>query len=92
MATPDLAILHRFCDQVLRPGDLYLPADRGVILRRAHLGWATEQYEAGRSSRHYIGLGIREPELRPRHWRARTMSYACKACRYYVGWFGPHWS
>jgi hypothetical protein len=89
---PDLVLLHRFCNEHLLP-------DCGVALRRAHLGWATEQFDGDTSSslRHYDQLGLHSApwrgfELYQRHWRVRKMRYACKACRYYAGWFRPEWS
>jgi hypothetical protein len=87
---PDLVLLHRFCDE-------HLFLDCGVSLRRAHLGWATEQFETGSSMRHYDQLGLHSApwrgfELYQRHWRVRKMRYACKACRYYAGWFRTEWS
>jgi hypothetical protein len=98
---PDLVLLHKFCNEHLFP-------DCGVALRRAHLGWATEQFDLGTvdpgsgdsgsaALSHYDQLGLhgapwRGFELYQRHWRVRKMRYACKACRYYAGWFQSEWS
>jgi hypothetical protein len=104
-ATPDLArrglpglvLLHRFCDEVLRTRGERVAAGDAVSLRRAHLGWVTEQYDTGSSRGHYDELGLHSPPPRgfaiyQRHWRVRKMRYACKACRYYAGWFRTEWS
>ncbi|AHH97267.1 hypothetical protein GCM10010174_27640 [Kutzneria viridogrisea] len=88
----NVPVLHRFCLERLNCGDEHSCLGYGLVLRRAHLGWATEQYEIGSSQRQYLLLGmqavpLRNPELYQRYWRVRKMRYACKACRYYVGWF-----
>lgn len=88
---PALGVLHRFCSQVSRthhPGC-------GQVLRRAWLGWATEQYEASErerryGTRHYARLGLhpnrlRAPWLYRKHWQIRKMRCAMRACNYYSG-------
>jgi hypothetical protein len=90
---PDLRILHRFCSQTARPGGSS-PCS-SVTLRRAWLGWATSEFEAGQDDRHYgtrhyprLGLHparLRRPELFRRYWRIRKMRCAALACRYYAG-------
>ncbi|WP_410586458.1 hypothetical protein [Amycolatopsis sp. lyj-23] len=81
--TGGLVLLHRFCRSALgRCGT------RGCVLRRAHLGRATEQYETGRRPGRYQRLGVRRSpdlDLYRKHWRIAKMRYACKACRYYTG-------
>ncbi|SFW83996.1 hypothetical protein [Amycolatopsis australiensis] len=82
-AAPDLVLLHRFCRSALGRC-----RTRGCVLRRAHLGRATEQYETGRRPGRYQRLGVRrspDPDLYRKHWRVAKMRYACKACRYYTG-------
>ncbi|MEU7784701.1 hypothetical protein [Amycolatopsis sp. NPDC049159] len=80
----DLVLLHRFCR-----GALGRCRTRGCVLRRAHLGRATEQYETGRRRPgRYQRLGVRRSadlDLYRKHWRVAKMRYACKACRYYTG-------
>ncbi|UOZ05114.1 hypothetical protein [Amycolatopsis sp. WQ 127309] len=82
--TPDLVLLHRFCRSALGRC-----RTRGCVLRRAHLGRATEQYETGRRRPgRYQRLGVRRSpdlDLYRKHWRVAKMRYACKACRYYTG-------
>jgi hypothetical protein len=86
---PDLGVLHRFCGRVSqggRPGC-------GRILRRAWLGWATAQFEAGRGEkryglRHFERLGLhpqhlRSPALFRRYWQIRKMRCASQASHYY---------
>jgi len=82
-AAPDLVLLHRFCRSALGRC-----RTRGCLLRRAHLGRATEQYETGRRPGRYQRLGVRRSpdlDLYRKHWRVAKMRYACKACRYYTG-------
>lgn len=86
---PNLGILHRFCNQVSRSGR----GGCGRVLRRAWLGWATEQFEAGERERHYgvrhydrLGLHpghLRSPSLYRKYWRVRKMRCASRACDYY---------
>lgn len=80
----DLVLLHRFCRSALGRC-----RTRGCVLRRAHLGRATEQYETGRRRPgRYQRLGVRRSadlDLYRKHWRVAKMRYACKACRYYTG-------
>lgn len=85
---PDLRVLHRFCSRRLRSC-----ACSSVTLRRAWLGWATCEFEAGRENRHYgirhyPRLGLRpgllhRPDLFRKYWRIRKMRCAALACRYY---------
>jgi hypothetical protein len=81
---PDLVLLHRFCRSALGRC-----RTRGCVLRRAHLGRATEQYDTGRRRPgRYQRLGVRRSadlDLYRKHWRVAKMRYACKACRYYTG-------
>jgi hypothetical protein len=86
---PNLGVLHRFCNQVSRTGR----PSCGRVLRRAWLGWATEQFEArGRERhygfRHYDRLGLHpgrlaSPRLYRKYWRIRKMRCASRACDYY---------
>lgn len=79
----ELVLLHRFCR-----GALGRCRTRGCMLRRAHLGRATEQYETGRRPGRYQRLGVRRSadlDLYRKHWRVAKMRYACQACRYYTG-------
>jgi hypothetical protein len=86
---PDLGVLHRFCNQVSRTGRLAC----GRVLRRAWLGWATEQFDACRHEkryglRHYHRLGLHpdrlsSPRLYRKFWRIRKMRCASRACDYY---------
>jgi hypothetical protein len=82
--TGELVLLHRFCR-----GALGRCRTRGCVLRRAHLGRATEQYETGRRRPgRYQRLGVRRSpdlDLYRKHWRVAKMRYACQACRYYTG-------
>jgi hypothetical protein len=88
---PNLGVLHRFCHRVSR---CRRPAC-GRVLRRAWLGWATDQFEASEPDRryglrHYERLGLhpdrlRAPRLYPRYWRIRKMRCASRACNYYSG-------
>ena len=89
---PDLRVLHRFCRSRVRAGGC--PHSSSLTLRRAWLGWATSEFEAGRHDkrfgiRHYPRLGLRpsrlrRPELYLRYWRIRKMRCAAHACRYYA--------
>ncbi|HJQ46502.1 MAG TPA: hypothetical protein VJ870_09275 [Amycolatopsis sp.] len=89
---PDLRVLHRFCSHTARTRGC-TPCS-SIMLRRAWLGWATSEFEAGRGDRrygirHYPRLGLRParllgPELFRRHWRVRKMRCAALACRYYA--------
>lgn len=86
---PNLGVLHRFCHQVSQS------RRGGRTLRRAWLGWATEQFEASErerryGTRHYERLGLHPdrldaPRLYRKHWRIRKMRCAMKACNYYSG-------
>ncbi|HET6502810.1 MAG TPA: hypothetical protein VFG87_18805 [Amycolatopsis sp.] len=88
---PNLGVLHRFCNRVSRTGG----AACGRVLRRAWLGWATDQFEAGNPGkryglRHYERLGLhpghlRAPRLYRRYWRIRKLRCASRACDYYSG-------
>jgi hypothetical protein len=87
---PELQILHRFCHEALGSHTNRRPMRHTLAVRRAHLGWATEQYEAGMRPRSYDRLGLRTK--RPRHaglyrkyWQILKMRYASAACRYYTG-------
>lgn len=83
---PDLAVLHRFCRDV--PADT--PATCGVLLRRAMLGRATLQFDAGEhGGDDDIGLGLstgraESPARFGKLWRVRKMRCATVACRYYA--------
>ena len=87
---PDLRVLHRFCSRSCGHGPC-----SSITLRRAWLGWATSEFEAGRKNRrygtrHYPRLGLhpgrmRRPELFRKYWRIRKMRCAALACRYYSG-------
>ncbi|MBE1464358.1 hypothetical protein H4W33_003370 [Kibdelosporangium phytohabitans] len=71
--------MHRFCRDSARSRSA---ARRGLVVRRAYLGRATERYEAHQPVRPYDRLGVC-PGDGPR-WRIAKMRYACKACRYYT--------
>ncbi|HKS47726.1 MAG TPA: hypothetical protein VJT49_21960 [Amycolatopsis sp.] len=88
---PNLGVLHRFCNRVSqtrRP-------DGGRILRRAWLGWATDQFEASRcerryGTRHYERLGLHPSRVRTlglyrKYWQIRKMRCASRAYNYYSG-------
>jgi hypothetical protein len=88
---PNLGVLHRFCNRVSQGRR---PAC-GRILRRAWLGWVTDQYDASEperryGTRHYDRLGLhpahlRTPRLFRRYWQIRKMRCASRACNYYAG-------
>ncbi|TNC21547.1 hypothetical protein [Amycolatopsis alkalitolerans] len=88
---PDLRVLHRFCSLPARAAGHRRCSS--ITLRRAWLGWATTEFEAGRGDRrygirHYPRLGLhparlRRPELFRKYWRIRKMRCAALACRYY---------
>ncbi|WP_236796118.1 hypothetical protein [Amycolatopsis sp. GM8] len=90
---PDLRVLHRFCCHTARTGGTGTCSS--IMLRRAWLGWATGEFEAGRHDKHYgirhyprLGLHparLREPQLFRKYWRIRKMQCAALACRYYTG-------
>lgn len=88
-------VLHRFCDRMLK---VHLVDDRGIYglaLRRAWLGWATDQFLAGVSekhfgAKHYERLGLhperlRRPALFRKYWQVRKMRCASHALHYYAG-------
>jgi hypothetical protein len=76
---PGLGLLHRFCRDAARPRRA---ARRGIVVRRAYLGRATERYEARLPMRPYDRLGVCPGD--GKRWRIAKMRYACKACRYYT--------
>jgi hypothetical protein len=76
---PGLGLLHRFCRQAVRSRSA---ARRGLVVRRAYLGRATERYEARLPTRPYDRLGVCPGD--GKRWRVAKMRYACKACRYYT--------
>jgi hypothetical protein len=87
---PELHILHRFCNDALRSKSNRCPMRHGLTIRRAHLGWATEQYEAGMRPKQYDRLGLRTKRLHNaglyrKYWQILKMRYASTACRYYTG-------
>ncbi|WP_158888384.1 hypothetical protein [Amycolatopsis anabasis] len=91
---PDLRVLHRFCNRALKSRLDNGQSGCGLILRRAWLGWATAQFEAGESEKHYgarhyerLGLHpdqLRSPRLFPKYWQVRKMRCASHACHYYA--------
>lgn len=82
----ELRVLHRFCATISRTHEsLY-----GLALRRAWLGWATDQFLAGLPDKHYERLGVHPEELRnpalfPKYWAVRKMRCASHALHYYTG-------
>lgn len=93
-----LWVLHRFCDRMRKshtaPRALWHDTEHyGVTLRRAWLGWATDQFVAGVRDRHFgakhyerLGLHprkLRDPALFPRYWRVRKMRCSAHATHYY---------
>jgi hypothetical protein len=81
---PNLRLLHRFCRDTFGRS----ATRRGLAVRRAYLGRATEQFDVGLPSRPYDRLGVScaaNSELYWKRWRIAKMRYACKACRYYTG-------
>ncbi|GDY28732.1 hypothetical protein GTS_03650 [Gandjariella thermophila] len=87
---PELQILHRFCREALGSQTNRCPMRHGLAVRRAHLGWATEQYEAGMRPQTYDRLGLRTRRPRTaglyrRYRQILKMRYASAACRYYTG-------
>jgi hypothetical protein len=76
---PGLGLLHRFCRVAARSRSA---ARRGLVVRRAYLGRATERYEARLPTRPYDRLGVCPGD--GKRWRVAKMRYACKACRYYT--------
>lgn len=94
---PELQILHRFCNDALRSKTNRCPMRHGLAIRRAHLGWATELYEAGMRPQQYdrLGLRTRRPPsagLYRKYRQILKMRYASVACRYYTGSPGSRWS
>lgn len=108
-ADPDsrLRVLHRFCSRMLKVHQVDNETDDGttygLALRRAWLGWATDQFLAGVSekrfgAKHYERLGLhperlRSPALFKKYWLVRKMRCASHAVHYYAGKhltnFGP---
>lgn len=87
---PDLRVLHRLCNRITKTGRHHRCTS--ITLKRAWLGWATREFEAGRGekrygTRHYPRLGLHPARFRPdlfrRHWRVRMMACAALAHRYY---------
>lgn len=93
----ELRVLHRFCARMAK---VHLPDDGshyGLALRRAWLGWATDQFCAGAGGRpphfgakHYERLGLhpeklRNPALFQKYWGVRKMRCASHAIHYYTG-------
>jgi hypothetical protein len=76
---PGLGLLHLFCRDSARSRSA---ARRGLVVRRAYLGRATERYEARLPVRPYDRLGVCPGDRQG--WRIAKMRYACKACRYYT--------
>ncbi|GAB3905123.1 hypothetical protein ACFQ1S_25195 [Kibdelosporangium lantanae] len=76
---PGLGLLHRFCQRSMGSRSA---ARRGLVVRRAYLGRATERYEARLPTRPYDRLGVCPGD--GKRWRVAKMRYACKACRYYT--------
>jgi hypothetical protein len=74
-----LALVHLFCRDATRSRSA---ARRGIVVRRAYLGHATERYEAHLPVRPYDRLGVCPGD--GKRWRIAKMRYACKACRYYT--------
>lgn len=88
----ELRVLHRFCARMSKTHDI--PASResryGLALRRAWLGWATDQFLAGLPDKHYERLGLhpeklRNPALFQKYWAVRKMRCASHALHYYIG-------
>ncbi|MQA62731.1 MAG: hypothetical protein GEU86_14845 [Actinophytocola sp.] len=93
----ELRVLHRFCVRMSKTHDL--PAAResryGLALRRAWLGWATDQFLARLpdkhfGAKHYERLGLhpeklRNPALFQKYWAVRKMRCASHALHYYTG-------
>lgn len=103
----DLRVLHRFCSRMLHqhalPGSALaeMGVRYGVALRRAWLGWATDQFLAGVKEMHYgikhyerLGLHpakLRNPALYKKYWVVRKMQCASHAVHYYAGkHLSPH--
>ncbi|MGH3515839.1 MAG: hypothetical protein ACRDQ7_00160 [Haloechinothrix sp.] len=105
-ADPDseLRVLHRFCNRMMKShrgtlGSGQQMADvatrYGVALRRAWLGFATQQFLAGAQdkhfgAKHYERLGLhparlRNPLLFKKYWVVRKMRCAAHAVHYYAG-------
>lgn len=97
----ELRVLHRFCGRMLHqhalPGSQLaeMGVRYGVALRRAWLGWATDQFLAGVKElhfgfKHYERLGLhpgklRSPALFRKYWLVRKMQCASHAVHYYAG-------
>lgn len=94
-AADQLRVLHRFCNRMLKVHPADTRMTYGLLLRRAWLGWATDQFLAGVSekhfgAKHYERLGLhpdrlRRPELFRKYWLVRKMRCASYAMHYYAG-------
>ncbi len=99
-----LRVLHRFCNRMRKchtapGGSADSRADDvehyGIALRRAWLGWATDQFVHGAKERHFgakhyerLGLHpekLRNPALFRKYWLVRKMRCAAHAIHYYTG-------
>lgn len=90
-----LRVLHRFCNRMVKVHLVDQTMTYGLSLRRAWLGWATDQFLAGVSekhfgAKHYERLGLhpdklRNPALFKKYWVVRKMRCASHAIHYYAG-------
>lgn len=97
VSDPDsqLRVLHRFCSRMAKQHVENRGLACGIALRRAWLGWATDQFLAGVAekhfgSKHYERLGLhpaklRNPGLFKKYWVVRKMRCASHAIHYYAG-------
>ncbi|MPY77038.1 MAG: hypothetical protein GEV04_00805 [Actinophytocola sp.] len=95
-----LRVLHRFCNRMRKchttpDGSASDDVEHyGIALRRAWLGWATDQFVKGAKERHFgvkhyerLGLHpakLRSPALFRKYWMVRKMRCAAHAIHYYT--------
>lgn len=95
-----LRVLHRFCNRMRKchtapDGSSADDVEHyGIALRRAWLGWATDQFVKGVKERHFgakhyerLGLHpgkLRNPTLFRKYWLVRKMRCAAHAIHYYT--------